>query len=81
MKTENQPKPQRRRQIFVLTTEEKKTIVFILCAFILGLTVKHYRDAHPVPPRPLSAKEQRAVKKTAHLHGKPPAISPSPATK
>jgi hypothetical protein len=36
-----------RREIFVLTFEEKTTICFVLIAFVLGLATKHYRDAHP----------------------------------
>ena len=69
-----------RRQIFVLTPEEKKTLAFVLCALVLGLAVKHYRDAHPAPPHPLTAKEQRAAKKAAHLR-KSSAVSPSPSAK
>lgn len=78
MKPKREPAPPR-RQIFVLTPEEKKTIAFVLCAFILGLAVKHYRDAHPAPPRPFSVKEQRAAKKTAHSRSK--IGSPSPLAK
>jgi hypothetical protein len=40
------PKPAR-REIFVLTPEEKRTVCFVLIAFVLGLATKHYRDAHP----------------------------------
>jgi hypothetical protein len=36
-----------RREIFVLTPEEKKTVCFVLIAFALGLATKYYRDAHP----------------------------------
>ena len=39
-----------RRQIFVLTPEEKRTVVFIVGALILGLGTKHYRQKHFVPP-------------------------------
>ena len=66
-----------RRQIFVLTSEEKKAIAFILCALVFGAATKHYRDAHPRPPRPLSIKEQRAAKRIAHSNVSP---SPHPAT-
>lgn len=46
------PKPAR-REIFVLTPEEKKTVCVVLIAFVLGLATKHYRDAHPrFPPKP-----------------------------
>jgi hypothetical protein len=43
-----QPKPAR-REIFVLTPEEKKTLCFVLCAIVLGLATRHYRDTHPPP--------------------------------
>ena len=46
----NTPKPAR-REIFVLTPEEKRTVCFVLIALILGLATKHYRDTHP-PPLP-----------------------------
>ena len=45
------PKPAR-REIFVLTPEEKKTVCFVVLALILGLATKHYRDTHPPLPRP-----------------------------
>lgn len=35
-----------RREIFVLTPEEKRTVCFVLIAFILGLATKHYRETH-----------------------------------
>ena len=38
-----------RREIFVLTSEEKATICFLLIAFVLGLATKCYRGRHPVP--------------------------------
>jgi hypothetical protein len=40
------PKPAR-REIFVLTPEEKKTVCVVLVAFVLGLATKCYRDGHP----------------------------------
>jgi hypothetical protein len=39
-----------RRDIFVLTPEEKSTLCFVLAALVLGLAVKHYRDTHATPP-------------------------------
>ncbi len=39
-----------RREIFVLTVEEKKTISFILIVFVLGIGTAQYRAAHAVPP-------------------------------
>jgi hypothetical protein len=48
---------QARREIFVLTPEEKRTICFVLIAFVLGLATKHYRTTH-LPPS--AATEARA---------------------
>jgi hypothetical protein len=39
-----------RRDIFVLTPEEKNTVCFILVAVVLGVTVKQYRKTHFSPP-------------------------------
>jgi hypothetical protein len=38
---------------FVLTKEEKNVLLFVVIAFLLGLTVKIYRDHHekPFPPK------------------------------
>lgn len=57
------PKPAR-REIFVLTPEEKKTICFVLIAFVLGLATKYYRDSHPAPlSKPTTAARERAISK------------------
>jgi hypothetical protein len=48
-----------RREIFVLTPEEKRTICFVLIAFLLGLATKHYRSVDAVTPL------QAAVDQTA----------------
>jgi len=45
-----------RRQIFVLTPEEKRVLAFVLVAFVLGLGAKHYRDTHPQPPPSIDKK-------------------------
>ncbi|PZR72331.1 MAG: hypothetical protein DLM73_13490 [Chthoniobacterales bacterium] len=42
------PKPAR-REIFVLTPEEKKTLGFVLVALALGLVTMHFRATHPIP--------------------------------
>jgi hypothetical protein len=39
-----------RRDIFVLTPEEKSTLCFVLAMLVLGLTVKDYRKTHSIPP-------------------------------
>lgn len=48
-----------RREIFVLTPEEKRTVCFVLVAFVLGLATQHYRATHSVTPL------TRAVNETA----------------
>jgi hypothetical protein len=58
-----------RREIFVLTPEEKRTLCFVFAAFLLGLATKHYRTAHPLP-----ASLSTEVKSSAFA-------SPSPAHK
>ena len=37
------------RQRFRLTSTEKRVIVFVLAAFVLGLATKCYRESHPSP--------------------------------
>jgi hypothetical protein len=37
------------RQKLVLTPEEKRVIVFVIAALVLGLGTKCYRDKHPQP--------------------------------
>jgi hypothetical protein len=57
------PKPAR-REIFILTSEEKKTVCFVLIAFLLGLATKYYRDRHPAPlPKPATAARENAMRK------------------
>jgi multisubunit Na+/H+ antiporter MnhC subunit len=50
------------RQRLVLTAEEKRVIVFVLLAFLLGLSARHYRDTHSSPPTKID-------KKTLHTRG------------
>jgi hypothetical protein len=38
------------RHKLILTPEEKRVILFIVAAFLLGLGTKCYRDTHPRPP-------------------------------
>jgi hypothetical protein len=56
------------RHRFVLTSEEKKVIVFVLAAFVLGLGAKYYRERHPQPPVKIDAKHARVQR-----------LSPSPS--
>jgi hypothetical protein len=60
-----------RRQIFVLTPEEKKTVCFVLAAFLLGLVTMHYRE-HPGPASKADA-GIRAIPSPdpSHPRGKP----------
>ena len=55
----NRPLPAR-REIFVLTPEERKTICFVIAALILGLSAKQYRALRP-PPAIASLKSSQAV--------------------
>lgn len=41
---------QNRRQLFVLTPEEKRTLSFVIVALVLGLGTKQYRQHHSIPP-------------------------------
>ena len=38
------------RHRFVLTPEEKRVIIFVIAAFLLGLVTKCYRDSRPQSP-------------------------------
>ena len=62
-----QPKKPRkiRRQIFVFTSEEKKIVACVVAALALGVATKYYRDRHPQPPAPLTARQQFEIKRTA----------------
>jgi hypothetical protein len=56
------PKPPR-REIFVLTPEEKKAVCFVLVAFLLGLATKSYRSNHPIPAtKPTTARDHVLTK-------------------
>jgi len=57
------PKPPR-REIFVLTPEEKRTVCFVLIVFLLGLATNYYRDSRPapVPKSTLNARERATPK-------------------
>jgi hypothetical protein len=47
---------------FVLTPEEKRVLIFIVAAFLLGAGTKHYRETHPPVPAP----EKTAYKSRSH---------------
>jgi hypothetical protein len=51
-----------RRQIFVLTPEEKKMAVFVLCALVLGFATKCYRDTHPRPSAPAKIEKAKSIR-------------------
>ena len=53
------------REIFILTPEEKSTLVFVLAALVLGLSAKHYRKTHSTPIA------QTAIVETAKTAGIP----------
>jgi hypothetical protein len=50
-----------RREIFVLTPEEKRTISFVLIMFLLGVATAHYRIAHSIPPSKIAVNETAAT--------------------
>jgi hypothetical protein len=45
------------RQRLVLTAEEKRVLIFLLIAFLLGLTIKHYRATRPQAATTIEARE------------------------
>ena len=51
------PKQEKRRQLFVLSGEEKRTLSFVLAAFVLGVATKHYRAKYSIPPAHLAIHE------------------------
>ena len=64
MKASGRDSKPARREIFVFTLEEKKTVCFVLIVFVLGLATKYYRDRHPAPlPKPATAARENAVHK------------------
>jgi hypothetical protein len=50
-----------RREIFVLTPEEKRTLSFVLIMFLLGVATAKYRAAHAVPPSKIAVNETAAT--------------------
>jgi hypothetical protein len=60
LKTHWRLKFDRVRQRFVLTPAEKRVVLFVVAAFMLGLGTKWYRDARPSPYPPQWNKTQRS---------------------
>jgi len=54
------PRPPR-REIFVLTAEEKRTVFFVLGAFFLGLGTMHYRKTISPAAAPAVTRTQNAA--------------------
>jgi len=50
-----------RRQIFVLTPEEKRTVCFVLIMLLLGMATAKYRAAHAIPPSKVAVNETAAT--------------------
>jgi hypothetical protein len=50
-----------RREIFVLTPEEKRTLSFVLIMFLLGLATAKYRAALAIPPSKIAVHETAAT--------------------
>jgi len=55
------PKRTSRREIFVLTPEEKRTLCFVLIAILLGIGTKRYREMHAIPPRTIAIVETASI--------------------
>jgi hypothetical protein len=51
---------------FVLTPEEKRALVFVLTAFLLGLATKYYRDTHPLATATQKVHYQSSSQTTNH---------------
>lgn len=68
-----------RHPIFVLTAGEKKAIFFVVAAFVLGVTTKHYRDHHP-RALPQAEPTVHLATKSEHRTGRKPRTKPQPAT-
>jgi hypothetical protein len=51
------PKKRRRREVFVLTPEETRTLLFVLAVFFLGIAAKYYRTNHSTPPARIAVHE------------------------
>jgi hypothetical protein len=52
----------RLRQRFLLTSAEKRVVIFVIAAFLLGLGTKYYRDTHSSPsPATQKMKQLKAV--------------------
>jgi hypothetical protein len=50
-----------RREILVLTPEEKRTLCFVLIMFLLGLAAAKYRAAYAIPPSKIAVNETAAT--------------------
>jgi hypothetical protein len=50
------------RHRFVLTSEEKRVIAFVIAAFLLGFGTKCYRDTHPQTTKPIEKKNAHGQK-------------------
>jgi hypothetical protein len=73
------PRKSPRRQIFVLTPEEKRVVAVVVGAFLLGLGTMHYRAKHPRTPAPTAVKEAGEKKTGAkNAKGRSPIPSRTP---
>ena len=57
--------PPIRRQVFVLTPDEKKAVACVLGVLVLGLATMRYRAAHPRAAPPPVAEEQEVAETPA----------------
>jgi hypothetical protein len=61
------------RERLVLTSQEKRVVIFILVAVGLGLAVRHCRDMHSETPAKIDKKQLRA-----RIQHRSPSSSASP---
>ena len=53
------------KHAFVLTSEEKRVISFVIAAFLLGAGTKCYRDTHPKTP--IKIEKKRVISRPARV--------------
>lgn len=74
-------------RIFVLTTEEKRVIAFVMLMILIGVGVKEYRKGHPPTAVPTAEQKDPALRKlsessiSADEPSASPADSPTPRAK
>jgi hypothetical protein len=60
LKTRRRFKFNQARQKFILTPAEKRVVIFVLTAFLLGLGTKCYRESRPEAPSKIDKKHTQS---------------------